>query len=140
DTRLALTTPPPMPATADSLDALLTLQAQLRPRHLALRWDGEDPRWASLDYATLAQRARGLSRSLPVQRGLRVAWLGFNHPAQLALLFALARRGAMLVPLNHRLAPAEWAAVLIDSAPVLLVHDQAFAEPARALAAAHGLS
>ncbi|WP_286852324.1 AMP-binding protein, partial [Hydrogenophaga sp. 70-12] len=130
-----------MPTTAaDTLDALLAQRAQIHPRHLALRWDGGDPQWQSLDYATLAQRARVLAQALPVERGLRVAWLGFNHPAQIALLFALARRGALLVPLNHRLAPAEWAAVLNDSAPVLLVHDEAFAEPARALAAAHGLA
>ena len=129
----------PTPA-ADTLGALLAQRAQIHPRHAALRWDGEDPRWRSLDYATLAQRARALAKTLPVERGLRVAWLGFNHPAQIALLFALAHRGAMLVPLNHRLAPAEWASVLNDSAPVLLVHDEAFAEPARALAAAHGIA
>src|SRR5690606_28314903 len=129
-----------MPATADTLDALLATQAALRPQHPAVRWDGEDPPWRELDYAALAQRAQALADRLPVERGLRVAWLGFNHPALLVLLFALARRGAMLVPLNHRLAPAEWAAVLSDAAPVLLLHDEAFAEPARALAAAHGIT
>jgi fatty-acyl-CoA synthase len=42
-----------------------------------------------------------------VRPGRRVAWLGSNHPAQIALLFGLARVGAVLLPLN-RLAPAEW--------------------------------
>ena len=41
----------------------------------------------------------------------------------------------MLVPLNHRLAAAEWTAVLADCTPRLLVHDAGFAEAARALGA-----
>src|SRR5690606_30974386 len=113
---------------------LLAQRAATHAHHTALQWDGADPRWQRLDYATLAERAHAMARALPVERGLRVAWLGFNHPAQLVLLFALGLRGAVLVPLNHRLAPAEWAAILDDCAPLLLLHDEAFAEPARALA------
>ncbi|MBL0946301.1 MAG: AMP-binding protein [Hydrogenophaga sp.] len=124
---------------ASTLGALLAQRAAAHPRHTALQWDGADARWQRLDYATLAERAHTLARALPVERGLRVAWLGFNHPAQIALLFALALRGAVLVPLNHRLSPAEWAAILDDCAPLCLVHDEAFAEPARALAATEGL-
>ncbi|MBL0919602.1 MAG: AMP-binding protein [Hydrogenophaga sp.] len=124
---------------ANTLGGLLAQRAATHAHHAALQWDGADPRWQQLDYATLAARAQALARALPVERGLRVAWLGFNHPAQLALLFALALRGAVLVPLNHRLAPAEWAAVLDDCAPLCLLHDDAFTEPARALASAEGL-
>ena len=69
-----------------------------------------------------------------IQPGDRVAWLGLNHPAQIVLLFALARLGAMLVPLNHRLAPAEWASVWADCQPRLLLHDTTFADAARTLA------
>lgn len=124
---------------AITLGGLLAARADSHAFHTALQWDGTNPRWQRLDYATLAERAHALARALPVERGLRVAWLGFNHPAQIALLFALALRGAVLVPLNHRLAPAEWATILDDCAPVCLLHDEAFAEPARALAAAEGL-
>ena len=63
-----------------------------------------------------------------------MAWLGLNHPAVVVLLFALARLGAVLVPLNHRLSPAEWQAVLADCAPKLLVHDAHLAAAASALA------
>ena len=128
--------PPQAPST---LGALLAQRARTHGHHTALQWDGGDARWQRLDYATLADRVHALARALPVERGLRVAWLGFNHPAQIALLFALALRGAVLVPLNHRLSPAEWAAILDDCAPVCLLHDDAFAEPARALAQAEGL-
>lgn len=124
---------------ATTLGALLAQCATRHARHTAVQWDGADARWQRLDFAELAERAHALARALPVDRGLRVAWLGFNHPAQIALLFAMGLRGAVLVPLNHRLSPAEWAAVLNDCAPVCLVHDEAFAEPARALASAEGL-
>ena len=127
------------PQPAITLGGLLAQRAASHAHHTALQWDGADPRWQRLDYATLAERAHAMARALPVERGLRVAWLGFNHPAQLVLLFALGLRGAVLVPLNYRLAPAEWATILDDCAPLLLLHDDAFAEPARALAAAEGL-
>ena len=130
-----------MPAA--SLAALLRQQAQARPQATALRWSepgqaAPDPRWGQLSFAELARRAdalaQGLARIHGVREGDRVAWLGLNHPVQIALLFALARLGALLVPLNHRLSPAEWATLLQDCQPVLLVHDTALAEAARSLA------
>lgn len=75
-----------------------------------------------------------------VRPGDRVAWLGGNHVAQLALLFGLARIGAVLLPLNFRLAPPEWQRLLADCTPRLVVHDADWAEPARALAAQAGVA
>src|SRR5688572_1815195 len=75
-----------------------------------------------------------------VRPGDRVAWLGANHPAQIALLFGLAQIGAMLLPLNFRLAPAEWRKLLADCTPRHLVHDADWAEPARDLAASAGIA
>ena len=48
--------------------------------------------------------ARALKSELGVGRGDRVAILALNHPDYLVLLYACARLGAMLVPLNWRLA------------------------------------
>jgi len=84
--------------------------------------------------AAVERMAAGL-HGQGIGQGDRVAWLGFNHPGQLVLLWALARLGAVFVPLNHRLSPAEWAAVLADCSPRLLVHDAAWGEQARALGA-----
>ena len=130
---------PALPAA--SLDALLRLQAAQRPDALALSW--RDPAgpvaegaWARLTYAELAERVNTIAAQLVpnLQPGDRVAWLGLNHPAQLALLFALARLGAVLVPLNHRLSHTEWCAVLNDCTPTLLVHDETLATAATDLA------
>lgn len=140
-----MTSTPPWPSTAPalpavSLAALLDQQARHWPQATALRWcDADDGApWANLSYAALAERAEALAHTLAtdhgVQEGDRVAWLGLNHPAQIALLFALARLGAMLVPVNHRLSPAEWAALLQDCRPVKLLHDTPLADAARALA------
>jgi len=78
------------------------------------------------------------TRALGLARGERVAWLGYNHPDMLALLLAAARVGAILVPLNWRLTPAEHATILRDCAPRLLYCDTAFETQARALAIAPG--
>ncbi len=133
---------PPLPAP--SFTALL---AQLRaeaPAAAALSW--RDPAdagcpWTTWDRQALADQVDACARRLANGHGLRpgdrVAWLGLNHPAVIVLLFALARLGAVLVPLNHRLSPAEWQSVLADCTPRLLVHDGAFANAAHALASAH---
>lgn len=59
-----------------------------------------------LVYADLASRIRRLAhglRSLGVGKGDRVVWTGPNHPAFLETLFAAAKLGAVLVPIDHRL-------------------------------------
>jgi fatty-acyl-CoA synthase len=56
-----------------------------------------------------------------------------NHCAQLVLLFALARIGAVLLPLNFRLAPAEWESQMRDCTPAHLVHDDTWAAQAQDL-------
>ena len=66
-------------------------------------------------------------------RGDRVAYLGYNEPRMLVLLFALARAGAILVPLNWRLTAAEHRAILADCAPRYLVAEKEFAAHAGTL-------
>ena len=89
------------------------------PSKVALHFHGTDITYADL-------WARITSTKLDVQKGERVAWLGYNNPDMLVLLFALARRGAILVPLNWRLTAAEHRQVLADCAPKLLFCDDEF--------------
>jgi len=97
----------------------------------------------SFRYGDLARRAERAAALLwhgwGVRPGDRVAWLGGNHPGQLVLLFALARLGAVLLPLNFRLAQVEWRRLLADCTPGHLVHDPDFGAAAVALAQARGL-
>ncbi|HEY1228937.1 MAG TPA: AMP-binding protein, partial [Ramlibacter sp.] len=117
-----------------TLPEMLARQASLRPAQVALRFEAQSVTYAEL--AARADRAASvLAHDWQVRAGDRVAWLGLNHPAQLVLLFALARLGAALLPVNVRLAPAEWDALLRSVQPVRLVHDDAFAQAAAAIAA-----
>ena len=131
----------PSPPARTFTELLQALHAQA-PAAPALSWrdPGTDSTWHTLDRTQLAGRVSACAARLAlrhrVRAGDRVAWLGHNHPAVIVLLFALARLGALLVPLNHRLALAEWRSVLADCAPRLLLHDDALAEAAQALGTA----
>ena len=106
-------------------------QARFAPYAVALRFEGE-----GIGYAELARRVRcaaAVLADLGVARGDAVAYLGLNNPAELVLLFACARLGAMLVPLNWRLAPPEHARVLADCPARVFFAEPAFAEHARAI-------
>jgi fatty-acyl-CoA synthase len=95
----------------------------------ALRFGGE-----TITYAGLAARIDRAAAALVAQgvsRGDRVAFLGHNHPAQIVLLFACARLGAIQVPLNWRLATPEQWFILEDARTRLLAATPAFLEAAR---------
>jgi len=105
--------------------------AAFAPKKAAIRFVDED-----LDYATLAARIRhacGKLAALDVGEGDVVAFLGFNHPEMLALLFACARLRAILLPLNWRLTAAEHARVIADAKPRLVLVTPDFLGHAQAL-------
>ena len=81
--------------------------------------------WEEFDLRTDAL-ARGLA-SLGVVRGDRVAVLMLNCHRYLELYYACARMGAVIVPLNFRLARPEIVFILNDSESKVLVVDQQFA-------------
>ncbi len=71
--------------------------------------------------------------ALGVRRGDRIAVLARNGPACVAAIHAAPRCGAVLAPLNIRLAPAELAWQLADCGASLLLHDAEHADAAAAL-------
>ena len=117
-----------------SLAGWLDRRADLTPDRVALVCGD-----ARLSYRALARRARTAARhlatALEVGRGDRVALLAHNCPDYLVLLFACARLGAILVPLNWRLAPPEHRFMLGDAGARMLIHEPELA-PAAAEAAA----
>src|ERR1700687_897033 len=81
--------------------------------------------WEEFEQRTDAL-ARGLA-SLGVLRGDRVAVLMLNCHRYLELYYACARMGAVIVPLNIRLARLEIVFILNDSESKVLVVDKTFA-------------
>lgn len=81
----------------------------------------------SSTYAELDGRADRvavmLRDQLQIRRGDRVAVLAQNRAEQVELFFAAAKLGAVLVPVNWRLAADEVAYILEDSDPKVLFHD-----------------
>src|SRR5262249_31351686 len=107
------------------LSDLIERNAQFAPAKAAIRFGGQ-----SLTYGQLAQRigeaARAFQSQLSIRAGDRVAILAANHPDYLALLYACARLGAMLVPLNWRLALPELSFIVRDASVKVLLVEQAF--------------
>src|SRR5258708_37493569 len=109
------------------LSDLIERNAAFTPDKPATIFEGEVLSYAALR-ARIAQTARALKAEFGVSRGDRVAILSLNRPDYLVLLYACARLGAMLVPLNWRLAVAEQLFILSDASVKVLVLEQAFAE------------
>ncbi|MEM8552485.1 MAG: AMP-binding protein [Pseudomonadota bacterium] len=89
-----------------------------------------------LTYAAFAARVRKAAASLSglgVAEGDRVAVLAENHADTLVTLYACARLGAVLLPLNWRLAHAELAYTLSHAEPRVLLASAEFQSAAKAL-------
>ncbi len=94
-----------------------------------------DTRWTFAEFDTVVDRvAAGLGR-LGVGKASRVAVLARNSHAFAALRFALARLGAVLVPINFMLKAEEVAYILRHAQAQLLATDSGLAEVARNAAA-----
>ena len=107
------------------LCSLIERNAAFAPEKPAIRFEDKSLSYAELD-ARIELTARALKSEFGVSRGDRVAILSLNRPEYLVLLYACARLGAMLVPLNWRLAVAEQMFILSDAAAKVIVLEQAF--------------
>ncbi len=75
-------------------------------------------------FAELDELANRVANALArdgVRPGDRVAFIGANSPAFLAVLYGAAKLGAIPTALNNRLAPPEVSAILADAAPAVVV-------------------
>lgn len=68
--------------------------------------------------------AHFLGDHLGIGKGDRVACLSFNRTEYIILFFALSRVGAILVPLNFRLAASEFTYFMKDSSPSAMFFDR----------------
>ncbi len=113
----------------------LARRASLSPDRVALIDAARGERPVSFrEWNAAAERtARLLHDSLGVRRGDRVAVLALNCVEYLELLFACAKLGAILQPLNWRLSPQELIGLLADAEPVAFVYGPDFLPQVEAL-------
>jgi fatty-acyl-CoA synthase len=117
-------------AREHSIGDLLRRSAGRAPNKLALSCS--NVRWTFAELDAICNRlARGLI-GLGVAKGDRVAVLSRNSHAFAALRFAVARIGAVLVPINFILNPDEINFILKSSGAKLLATGADFVESARA--------
>ncbi len=118
------------PAPAHDVGAWVAHHAAARPN--ALAWADDHRR---CDFAAASDRIECLAGWLAghgVGAGDRIAvWLG-NRGATLEALFAAARLGAIMLPVNARLTAEEVAFQLDDSRPSVLLVEHACRDEARA--------
>lgn len=103
-----------------NLCSWIDAQAVTEPGKTAIIFDGQLTSYSELADG-VARLAAVMRDSLRIQTGDRVAWLGNNSPRIIESLFACARIGAILVPLNWRLAAPELLHILDDAGATLLI-------------------
>jgi fatty-acyl-CoA synthase len=84
----------------------------MTPDRVAIATDSLRRTYRDLDIRT--NRLANALVELGVRKGDRVAYLGPNDPTYFDVLFGSAGAGAVMVPVNSRLAPAEVSHVLTD--------------------------
>ena len=113
---------------------LLANVAYRYPHATAVTFLGRTRTWAEVH-----QRCRNVAagfEGMGLERGDRVAYLGFNSDTLFELFFAPAMAQLETVVMNFRWSLPECIAALEDTCPRVLIFDAAHAELARAAAAA----
>ena len=93
------------PSHRATLESLLRSRAATDPARPFLVFRGQSRSWQ--DFIVLCERTADGLRGRGVRHGDRVAIMASNHEAHVLLLFALARLGAIMVPINPRYGPQE---------------------------------
>lgn len=113
--------------------AIVDRNARRNPAKIVIRQDDRTVTNQEL-YDRVNSLAAGF-RDVGIGRGDLVALLTYNHPEFLETIFAANRIGAAFLPLNYRLAPAEWQYILGHSGAVAIVTEAEFRDDLDDLAA-----
>ena len=103
---------------------MLREQARRFPGRVALRFEGRD-----FTFEELEERANRTAQALCAQGlrpGDRLTWIARNLAVFWDALFACAKTGFVMTPLNWSLAPVEIAAILQDAKAKMLVGERQF--------------
>jgi fatty-acyl-CoA synthase len=102
--------------------------SQLSPQKVAVIDDGHE-----FSYKELNQRSNQVANFFlqkGIHKGDRVGVLLYNSHEYIEIYFALAKVGAILVPLNWRMAPPELSHILNDCGSTSLLFDEDFLDTA----------
>jgi len=86
----------------------------------------DDRRFTYKEFAERAGRLGGALRGLGVEKGDRVAFLSSNCHRLLEAYYGVLEAGAVLLPLNIRLAPKELAYILNDAEAKVVFFESQF--------------
>ena len=120
-----------------SLANLLKRSAARYPQRMAIVCG--EVRWTYAQFVQLCDRLAAGLASIGVMKGDRIGILARNSHAFAAMRFALARLGAVLVPVNFMLNSNEAAYILGHSGARLLATDSGLADVARSAAQTAGI-
>jgi len=109
----------------DSFCDIVAEHARAQGDVIAFTYGDEETSFAALDEG--ANRVANGLVALGVQPGERVAFLGKNHPLYFEALLGAARIGAVMTPVNWRLAPPEVAYILDNSQARVVFVGEGFA-------------
>jgi len=108
-----------------SVGLWLEKHTRFTPERTALVDTATGARWSYREMHRRAQRRAAWLRDVHgVRPGDRVAWRAGNHREFFATLFACARLGAILVPINWRLAPPELSWILGHCRPRVTIDEE----------------
>ena len=109
-----------------NVGGLLTKRAAMTPDREGLVCEGVRRTYRQLN--DRANRLANAMKALGVAYGDRVALLALNEPEYYDMYFGLGKIGAILVPINHRLAGPEIAYIVSDCEAKVLVFGREFTE------------
>ncbi|WP_431280585.1 AMP-binding protein [Humitalea sp. 24SJ18S-53] len=109
---------------AANLGRLLTQTARRLPDAPGLVWRDKTWSWSEID--ARVDRLAAVLRAAGVMPGDRVLVHSRNTHAMFESLWACFKTGAVWVPTNYRLTPAEVAILAADSRPVAMLRDTGF--------------
>jgi len=112
---------------------ILEKKAALHPTDIAVV---DADTWEQYSYLELVRRSCRLAHALKergINKGDRICCLTKNSVEYIDIFMAAARLGAMLCPINYRLAVFDMKKIIEDSAPKALIFDAEFTEAAKAI-------
>jgi acyl-CoA synthetase (AMP-forming)/AMP-acid ligase II len=120
------------PSLRTAVDTV-TFHAAHHADRTALVCEGREVTYAALHKES--NRTAHALASAGIERGSRVAYLGKESEDYYEIFFACAKTGAVLVPINWRLSPAEVEHILRDSGAELLFVEREYAGTAERIRA-----